>query len=90
MHPYLRGLKPQARKIALRGHGGGSETTPVTWVRLIAALKAGKITDWDVYDSVTSSGISRSPKNRSPEVPCLCRFRLHEGKWKTAKPREIT
>jgi len=90
MHPYLRDLKPQPRKVALRGHGGGSETTPVTWVRLIAALRAGKITDWDVYDSVTSSGISplteKSVAGGSVPVPFPD---FTKGKWKTAKPFDI-
>jgi hypothetical protein len=90
MHPYLKDLKPQPRKVALRGHGGGSDATPVTWVRLIAALKAGKITDWDVYDSVTSSGISplteKSVAGGSVPVPFPD---FTKGKWKAAKSREI-
>jgi hypothetical protein len=90
VHPYLRDLKPQPRKSALRGHGGGSETTPVTWARLIAALRAGKITDWDVYDSVTSSRISplteKSVAGGSVPVPFPD---FTKGKWKTAKPFDI-
>jgi hypothetical protein len=90
MHPYLRDLKPQPRKVALRGHGGGSETTPVTWARLIAALRAGKISDWDVYDSVTSSGISplteKSVAGGSVPVPFPD---FTKGRWKTAKPFDI-
>ena len=57
-HPFLKAYKPTPRKAALRGHGGGSTVTPVNWERLIAALRAGRMPDWDVYDSVTSSAIS--------------------------------
>ncbi len=89
-HPYLKNLKPTPRKIALRGHGGGSSTTPETWVRLIAALRAGKITDWDVYDSVTSSAISpvteKSVAGGSVPTPFPD---FTKGKWKTAKPFDI-
>jgi len=91
MHPYLRDLKPQPRKVALRGHGGGATTTPVNWVRLIAALKAGKISDWDVYDSVTSSAISpiteKSVAAGSAPVPFPD---FTKGKYKTAKPFDIS
>ncbi len=88
MAPFASFTEP--RKVALRGHGGGSETTPVTWVRLIAALRAGKITDWDVYDSVTSSGISplteKSVAGGLVPVPFPD---FTKGKWKTAKPFDI-
>jgi hypothetical protein len=91
MHPYLKNLKPQARKVALRGHGGGSTTTPVIWTRLIAALRAGKISDWDVYDSVTSSAISplteKSVAGGSIPVPFPD---FTKGKWKTARPFDIS
>lgn len=89
-HPYLKSLKPTPRKVALRGHGGGATTTPVNWVRLIAALRAGKITDYDVYDSVTSSAISpvseKSVAGGSVPVPFPD---FTKGKYKTAKPFDV-
>ncbi len=89
-HPYMKNYKPLPRRIALRGHGGGSSVTPVNWVRLIAALRAGKMPDWDVYDSVTSSGISplteKSVAGGSVPIPFPD---FTKGKWKTAKPFDI-
>ncbi len=91
MHPYMKSYQPLPRKIALRGHGGGGTTTPVIWDRLIAALRAGKMTDWDVYDSVTSAAISplseKSVAGGSVPVPFPDFTR---GKWKTAKPFDIS
>jgi predicted dehydrogenase len=85
-HPYLKNYKPKQRKVALRGHGGGGTTTPVNWDRLIAALRAGKITDWDVYDSVTSSAIGpiseKSVAGGSAPVPFPD---FTKGKWQSAK-----
>jgi hypothetical protein len=89
-HPYLQTYKPKERKVALRGHGGGGTTTPVNWDRLIAALRAGRITDWDVYDSVTSSAISpiseKSVAGGSVPVPFPD---FTKGKWQSAKPFDI-
>jgi predicted dehydrogenase len=89
-HPFLKGYKPKPRKQALRGHGGGETTTPVTWERLIAALRAGKMPDWDVYDSVTSGAISplteKSVAGGSIPVPFPD---FTKGKWQTAKPFDI-
>jgi len=85
-HPYLKSYRPSQRKAALRGHGGGATTTPVNWERLVAALRAGRITDYDVYDSVTSSAISplteKSVAAGSAPVPFPDFTR---GKWKTAR-----
>jgi hypothetical protein len=85
-HPYLKNYKPKLRKVALRGHGGGGTTTPVNWDRLVAALRAGKITDWDVYDSVTSSAIGpiseKSVAGGSAPVPFPD---FTKGKWQSAK-----
>jgi hypothetical protein len=89
-HPFLKSYKPKARKAALRGHGGGSTETPVNWERLVAALGAGKMPDWDVYDSVTSSAISplseKSVAGGSAPVPFPD---FTKGKWQTAKPYEV-
>jgi hypothetical protein len=89
-HPYLKAYKPKERKVALRGHGGGGTTTPVNWDRLIAALRAGRITDWDVYDSVTSSAISpvseKSVAGGSAPVPFPD---FTKGKWQSAKPFDV-
>ena len=85
-HPFLKGYKPSPRKAALRGHGGGATTTPVNWERFVSALRSGRITDYDVYDSVTSSAISplseKSVAAGSGPVPFPD---FTKGKWKTAK-----
>jgi hypothetical protein len=89
-HPFLKAYKPKQRKQALRGHGGGSSTTPVSWERLVAALRAGRMPDWDVYDSVTSSAISplteKSVAGGSAPVPFPD---FTKGKWQSAKPFDI-
>jgi hypothetical protein len=89
-HPYLASYKPKPRKASLRGHGGGGATTPVVWERLVAALRAGRMSDWDVYESVTSSAIGplseKSVAGGSAPVPFPD---FTKGKWQTAKPREI-
>jgi hypothetical protein len=60
------------------------------WERLIAALRAGRITDFDVYDSVTSSAISplteKSVAGGSVPVPFPD---FTKGKWQTAKPWDV-
>jgi hypothetical protein len=89
-HPFLKAYKPKPRKQALRGHGGGGTVTPVNWERLVAALRADRMPDWDVYDSVTSSAISPLTEksvaggNVPVEFPDFTR-----GKWKTAKLYDI-
>jgi len=89
-HPLLKAYTPKPRKHALRGHGGGSSFTPMEWERLIAALRAGRITDFDVYDSVTSSAISplteKSVAGGSVPVPFPD---FTKGKWQTAKPWDV-
>ena len=57
-HPVLKNYNPPERKTAIRGHGSGGTRTPIRWHRLVEALRAGRMPDWDVYDSVTSSAIS--------------------------------
>jgi hypothetical protein len=89
-HPYLKSYKPLQRKVALRGHGGGASTTPVTWERLIAALRTGRITDYDVYDSVTSSAISPVSEKSVAAGSAPVQFPdFTKGKWKTAKLFDI-
>ncbi len=89
-HPYLKQYKPLQRKVALRGHGGGSTTTPVNWDRLIAALRANKMTDWDVYDSVTSSAISPLTEKSVGGGSVPVQFPdFTKGKYKTAKPYDV-
>ena len=89
-HPYLAAYQPKPRTKALRGHGGGASVTPVNWERLIAALRAHRMPDYDVYDSVTSSAISPLTEksvaggNVPVEFPDFTK-----GKWKTAKLFEV-
>jgi hypothetical protein len=89
-HPFLKSYTPKPRKTALRGHGGGGTTTPVIWERLVAALRAGKMPDWDVYDSITSSAISplseKSVAGGSAPVPFPD---FTKGKWQTTKPYDV-
>jgi len=89
-HPFLKAFKPRQRKQALRGHGGGEMTTPVSWERLVAALRAGKMPDWDVYDSVTSSAISPLTEKSVAGGSVPVQFPdFTRGKWQVAKPFEI-
>ena len=89
-HPFLNAYKPKSRKQALRGHGGGETTTPVSWERLVAALRAGKMPDWDVYDSVTSSAISPLTEKSVAGGSVPVQFPdFTKGKWQTTKPYEI-
>ena len=85
-HPYLKTYKPKPRKSALRGHGGGGTVTPVNWERLVAALRAGRMPDYDVYDSVTSSAISPlSEKSVAGGSVPVAFPDFTKGKWQTAK-----
>jgi predicted dehydrogenase len=89
-HPVLKGYNPTERK-SVRGHGGGSGKTPLTWHLLVRDLREGNTPYFDVYDSVTSSVISplseMSVANRSQlvEFPDFTR-----GKWKTRKPFDVS
>lgn len=73
----------------IKGHGGGGSKTPVTWHRLIIALRENKLPDWDVYDSVTSGVIvplscsSVANKSQAIDFPDFTK-----GKWKT-RPRKV-
>jgi predicted dehydrogenase len=88
-HPISKEYKPRPRQ-AVRGHGGGEEFTPLSWHRLILALNEGRVTDFDVYDSVTSSAISpvseqSVAKGSEPvDFPDFTR-----GKWKDRLPVEV-
>lgn len=83
-HPLEKAYKPRPRK-AVRGHGGGESFTPLFWHRLIVALAEKRVTDLDVYDSVTSSAIiplteiSVAKKGEPVDFPDFTR-----GKWKTS------
>ena len=85
-HPFLKAYKPTPRKQALRGHGGGATVTPVNWERLVAALRAGRMPDYDVYDSVTSSAISPLTEKSVAGGSVPVAFPdFTKGKWQTAK-----
>ncbi len=85
-HPLLNSYDPPERP-ALRGHGGRSMKTPLTWHLLIEALRAGTAPYFDVYDSVTSSVISPLSEqsvasgSRPVEFPDFTR-----GQWRTRPP----
>lgn len=87
-HPFMKTYQPMERKGgAIRGHGGRSTTTPLTWYLLVKALRENTIPYCDVYDSVTSSIIvplsvqSVAANSKTVEVPDFTK-----GKWKTRKP----
>ncbi len=88
-HPLLKAYKPKPRKRAIRGHGGAQRATPFRWHRLILALREGRVTDFDVFDSVTSSAISplsemSVAKGSQPvEFPDFTK-----GAWETRLPVE--
>ncbi len=86
-HPMEKEYRPKQRE-AIRGHGSGRQT-PLSWHRLIQALNAGRVTDFDVYDSVTSSAITalteKSVASGQPiDFPDFTR-----GSWKTRPPVEV-
>jgi len=78
---------PPRRGGTIEGHGGGGSQTPVTWHRLVTALRENKVTDWDVYDSVTSGAIvplscnSVAAKSQAVDFPDFTK-----GKWQTRTP----
>jgi hypothetical protein len=87
-HPLVRNYNPPERRGgATRGHGAQSTRTPLTWHRLVEALRANKMPDWDVYDSVTSAAISPvseasvAGKSKPIDFPDFTK-----GKWKV-RPR---
>lgn len=85
-HPILKAYNPPERK-AIRGHGSGGRKTPIRWHRLVQALREDRMTDWDVYDSVTSSAISPitevsvAERSRPVDFPDFTR-----GNWETKPP----
>lgn len=89
-HPVIKNYNPTPRKSALRGHGGSSNTTPLTWHLLVNALREKKMPYFDVYDSVTSSvvfplsNLSVANNGKSVDVPDFTK-----GKWKTRPPLTI-
>jgi predicted dehydrogenase len=88
-HPVVANYSPPPRR-AVRGHGGGETRTPLTWHRLVTALREGRMPDWDVYDSVTSSAVSPLTEmsvaggSKPVEFPDFTR-----GKWKNSGPIEV-
>ncbi len=82
-----RQVIPPRKGGTIKGHGGGSNLTPVTWHRLITALRENRISDWDVYDSVTSGAIvplsceSVAKKSEAVDFPDFTK-----GKWKNRTP----
>jgi predicted dehydrogenase len=88
-HPIEKEYKPRPRA-AIRGHGGGQRETPLSWHRLMEALIEQRMTDFDVYDSVTSSVITpltemSVAKGSEPvEFPDFTK-----GKWKERVPVEV-
>lgn len=87
-HPVETNYNPPERS-AIRGHGSGNQT-PLRWHRLVTALREGKMPDWDVYDSLTSSAVSpiseESVANRSRPVDFPD---FTKGKWETRKRIEF-
>lgn len=82
-HPLLKAYNPPERA-ALRGHSGGATKTPYTAYRLIKALREGRVTDFDVYDSVTSSAISALTERSVAEGSKPVEFPdFTRGKWQT-------
>ena len=88
-HPVEKEYTPRPRT-TIRGHGGGQRTTPLSWHRLFEALVEQRVTDFDVYDSVTSSVISplseMSVANGSEPVEFPD---FTKGRWKERLPVEV-
>lgn len=90
VHPILRDYNPPERR-ALRGHGSSMRRTPITWHRLVEALRHDQMPDWDVYDSVTSSVISPisegsvASRSQPVEFPDFTR-----GGWESRPPLTFT
>lgn len=82
--PLLKNYHPLTRKTAIRGHGAGSMTTPLTWYLLVKALRENKPPFFDIYDSVTSSiifplsQVSVANRSKSVDIPDFTK-----GKWKS-------
>ena len=78
-----RQVVPPRRGGNIEGHGGGGNQTPITWHRLVTAVRENKMPEWDVYDSVTSSAIgplscaSVAKKSAAVDFPDFTK-----GKWK--------
>jgi len=91
-HPMIKNYNPPERKGGeTRGHGSHSRRTPITWHRLVTALRENRLPDWDVYDSVTCGAISPiseasvAGKSKPVDFPDFTK-----GKWKTMKPITFT
>ncbi len=90
-HPILDDYQPQERKQALRGHGSRITTTPLTWYLLVRDLRNDDMPYFNVYDSVTSSGVSplseQSVANgsRPVDVPDFTK-----GRWEHESQFQLT
>lgn len=86
-HPLRKAYTPPPRE-AIRGHGGGQRSTPFSWHRLMLALRAGRVTDFDVYDSVTSSAIIPLTEESVATGEPVDFPDFTKGKWKDRLPVE--
>lgn len=81
-HPLLKEYNPPERPL-IRGHSGGGRRTPFYWHRLVQALRESRVTDFDVYDSVTSSAIIPLTEKSVAEGSKLIEFPdFTRGKWR--------
>lgn len=88
-HPMLKHYDPPARQ-AVRGHGGNETQTPITWHRLVAALRSDTMPDWDVYDSLTSSIITALTEESVANNCAPVDFPdLTSGQWKQRAPLKL-
>ena len=88
-HPLRKEYVAPARR-EIRGHGGGDRGTPISWHRLILALREGRVSDFDVYDSATSSAISPLSEKSVAEKSAAVDFPdFTRGKWKDRLPVEV-
>lgn len=87
-HPIIKNYSPPERIWqGGGGHGGRASRTPITWHRLIGALREERMPDWDIYDSITSSAISPVSEESVTNNSKLVDFPdFTKGKWK-GRPR---
>jgi glycosyl hydrolase family 109/GFO/IDH/MocA oxidoreductase family protein len=80
-HPIEKEYQPRKRE-SIRGHGSG-QATPLSWHRLIMALNEGRTTDFDIYDSITSSAIIPLTEKSVARGEPVDFPDFTKGKWKT-------
>jgi len=89
-HPILSEYNPPPRREALRGHGSRSRRTPITWHRLVQALRNDQLPDWDVYDSITSSVISPISEKSIAQGSSPIEFPdFTRGEWESRPPLKL-